>query len=64
MLPTYWKMNDSVESFSDKTKVEKLMKKITLEEDTRNECEDVSTAVEVSLFTLIYKYKSEYKIIT
>ena len=46
-------MNDSVESFSNKTKVEKLMKKTTSEEDTRNECEDVSTAAEVSLFTLI-----------
>ena len=47
--------------FTDMTKVEKLLKKTTLKVETRNECEDVSTAVKVSHFTLMCIYKSEYQ---
>ena len=36
-------------SFTDITKVEKLLNKKTLEEETTNECEHVNTDVEVNV---------------
>ena len=41
--------------------VERFRNKKTLEEEAINECKDVNTAVDVSVFTLLYNYKSEHQ---